>query len=136
MIKVNYATLRSDEFRRAISKLINCQDLDEQTAYRVMRLAKELEDGLKKSQVEWAEIVSGKVKVEENGSLAINSDKSDFVWEDGVDKESMRTKISEFAKKEIEIDRIKLDLSRVFPAKLSPAEISYLDSILNLPEEV
>lgn len=134
MITLNYATLRSDAFRLSLTRLVNCRDFDQQTAYRLMRVATDLEKHLRTSHEEWKALIIGKVKVGDNGQFKTNEANDDFEYEDGVDAEAVRASIREFGKKEISVERFKFPLEKLAPAKLSPSDLTILEPLIILDD--
>ncbi len=127
MFKISYQTLRSDGFRVALQKVVNCSKFDTKTAYRIMRLTKELEKALLASQQEWVKLAEKYVK-KKDGKFAYAEGDFDFL--DGVDKEAARAEIMAFGAKETIIDRWKLKVEELGPAGLSPADMSALEPML------
>ncbi len=134
MITVDYGTLRSDPFKTSLSKLVNSTDLEPKTAYRVMRLAKDLESKLKESQVEWIKLLGQYVETD-GAQWKLNEDKTDFAYKEGVDKDAAKKEIMAFLAKTTEIGREKLELDHLSPAKLSPIDLSTLEPIISTGEE-
>lgn len=135
MISITLGTLRSEPFRLALSKLVTEPNLDTKTAYSVMRLSRVLEQHTLDSQKEWVTMLSKYVE-SEGSKWKLNEEKTDFAYLDGVDKETAKTAIIEFLGKKVEIDREKLDLTKLEPAKLTAADLSVLEGIISVPEEV
>lgn len=135
MISLTLGTLRSEPFRLALSKLVTDPNLDTKTAYSVMRLSRVLEQHTLDSQKEWVTMLSK--YVDSDGSKwKLNEEKTDFSYLPGVDKEAAKTAIIEFLGKKVEIDREKLDLTKLEPAKLTAADLSVLEGIILVPEGI
>lgn len=135
MISLTLGTLRSEPFRLALSKLVTEPNLDTKTAYSVMRLSRALEQHTLDSQKEWVTMLSKYVE-SEGSKWKLNEEKTDFAYLDGVDKEAAKTAIIEFLGKKVEIDREKLDLTKLEPAKLTAADLSVLEGIISVPDEI
>jgi hypothetical protein len=135
MITVDYGTLRSDPFKASLSKLVNSTELEPKTAYRVMRLAKDIETKLRESQVEWVKLLGKYVKTE-GTQWKLNEDKTDFDYLDGVDKDAAKKEIMGFLTKTAEIGRDKIGLDTLYAAKLSPVDLSTLEPIISTDAEV
>jgi hypothetical protein len=135
MITVDYGTLRSDPFKASLSKLVNSTELEPKTAYRVMRLAKDIETKLRESQVEWVKLLGKYVKTE-GTQWKLNEDKTDFDYIDGVDKDAAKKEIMGFLTKTAEIGRDKIGLDTLYAAKLSPVDLSTLEPIISTDAEV
>jgi len=135
MITVDYGTLRSDPFKASLSKLVNSTELEPKTAYRVMRLAKDIETKLRESQVEWVKLLGKYVKTE-GTQWKLNEDKTDFDYLDGVDKDAAKKEIMGFLTKTTEISRDKIGLEALSAAKLSPVDLSTLEPIISTDAEV
>ena len=135
MITVDYGTLRSDPFKASLSKLVNSTELEPKTAYRVMRLAKDIETKLRESQVEWVKLLGKYVKTE-GTQWKLNEDKTDFDYLDGVDKDAAKKEIMGFLTKTAEIGRDKIGLETLSAAKLSPVDLSTLEPIISTDAEV
>jgi hypothetical protein len=130
MVTLKYSVLRSDVFRVAMVKLANCQ-MDTDKSKKLLDLCIKLEQELKKSQVEWQELLKPACKVEDNHFM-MNEDKTDFAWLDGVDPNMMRAKIMEFANKDVNVEdfeRLEIELT---DGKFSPLEIAALDAIVSI----
>jgi hypothetical protein len=135
MITVDYGTLRSDPFKASLSKLVNSTELEPKTAYRVMRLAKDIETKLRETQVEWVKLLGKYVKTE-GTQWKLNEDKTDFDYLDGVDKDAAKKEIMGFLTKTAEIGRDKIGLDTLYAAKLSPVDLSTLEPIISTDAEV
>lgn len=135
MITVDYGTLRSEPFKASLSKLVTATDLEPKTAYRVMRLAKDLETKLRESQKEWVKLL-GQYVVSEGSQWKLNEEKTDFAYLDGVDKDVAKKEIMAFLSKKTEIEREKLDLEALSTAKLSAADLSALEALICTGAEV
>ena len=135
MITVDYGTLRSDPFKASLSKLVNSTELEPKTAYRVMRLAKDIETKLRESQIEWVKLLGKYVKTE-GTQWKLNEEKTDFDYLDGVDKEAAKKEIMGFLTKTAEISRDKIGLETLSAAKLSPVDLSTLEPIISTDAEV
>jgi hypothetical protein len=135
MITVDYGTLRSDPFKASLSKLVNSTELEPKTAYRVMRLAKDIETKLRESQVEWVKLLGKYVKTE-GTQWKLNEEKTDFDYLDGVDKDAAKKEIMGFLAKTTEISRDKIGLEALSAAKLSPVDLSTLEPIISTDAEV
>lgn len=134
-ITVDYGTLRSDPFKASLSKLVNSTELEPKTAYRVMRLAKDIETKLRESQVEWVKLLGKYVKTE-GTQWKLNEEKTDFDYLDGVDKDAAKKEIMGFLTKTAEIGRDKIGLETLSAAKLSPVDLSTLEPIISTDAEV
>ena len=131
MLTLPYGTLRSESFRNAIIKLGICPDLGMDTSLKVLEISKKLESKLRESQGEWVTMLKQYVPVEEGTNFfALNKDKTDFAWKDGVDPEEAKKKIMEFTAKEITVDHEPLELKDLTPVKLSAIDIAVLDPLL------
>lgn len=135
MITVDYGTLRSEPFKASLSKLVTATDLEPKTAYRVMRLAKDLETKLRESQKEWVKLL-GQYVVSEGSQWKLNEEKTDFAYLDGVDKDVAKKEIMAFLSKKTEIEREKLHLEALSTAKLSAADLSALEALICTDTEV
>lgn len=135
MITVDYGTLRSEPFKASLSKLVTATDLEPKTAYRVMRLAKDLETKLRDSQKEWVKLLSQYVQTD-GSQWKLNEEKTDFAYLDGVDKDVAKKEIMAFLSKKTEIEREKLDLEALSTAKLSAADLSALEALICTDTEV
>lgn len=135
MITVDYGTLRSEPFKASFSKLVTATDLEPKTAYRVMRLAKDLETKLRESQKEWVKLL-GQYVVSEGAQWKLNEEKTDFAYLDGVDKDVAKKEIMAFLSKKTEIEREKLHLESLSTAKLSAADLSALEALICTDTEV
>lgn len=133
MIETTRGYLRSEPFKASISKLVNAGGLDTKVAYNVMRLAKELEKTLVDLQKEWVELLTKYVKIED-GQFKLNEEKTDFAYLDGVDQETAKAEILAYLKADVKIERDTLKLSDLGPAKLSAADLSVLEPIINTQE--
>lgn len=136
MFKISYRDLRSDPFKQTMVKIASCGAYPEKVAYNIMRMAKALEAELKKSNEEWVKLAASLVQKDEKGNLKLNEEKTDFLWVDGVTGEAGKAKIEEFGAKEVIIDRHKLKLSALAPAKLSPADLANIECLLDGEETV
>lgn len=135
MITVDYGTLRSEPFKASLSKLVTATDLEPKTAYRVMRLAKDLETKLRDSQKEWVKLLGQYVQTD-GTQWKLNEEKTDFAYLDGVDKDVAKKEIMAFLSKKTEIEREKLDLEALSTAKLSAADLSALEALICTDTEV
>lgn len=135
MITVDYGTLRSEPFKASLSKLVTATDLEPKTAYRVMRLAKDLETKLRDSQKEWVKLLGQYVQTD-GTQWKLNEEKTDFAYLDGVDKDVAKKEIMSFLSKKTEIEREKLDLEALSTAKLSAADLSALEALICTDTEV
>lgn len=129
MLSVPYGTLRSESFRTAILKLGTCTDLEQDTSLKILEISKKLESKLRQSQEEWVTMLKQYVPVKD-GMFALNDEKTDFAWKDGVDPEEAKKKIIEFTTKEVSVEYEPLLLSELKPVKLSAIDIAVLDPIL------
>ena len=127
--------MRSDPFKASLSKLVNSTELEPKTAYRVMRLAKDIETKLRESQVEWVKLLGKYVKTE-GTQWKLNEEKTDFDYLDGVDKDAAKKEIMGFLTKTAEIGRDKIGLETLSAAKLSPVDLSTLEPIISTDAEV
>lgn len=134
MFKISYADLRSDRFRAAMGKLSSCAEYKMKVGYNIMRLAKVLEAELKKSQTEWIELASKYVQKDEKGNFKITPEGFEFI--EGVDGEVAKKEIEAFGLKEVIVDRFKLKLDDIEKAKLTPADMSAVDMLLDPGLEV
>jgi hypothetical protein len=131
MLTVPYGTLRSESFRNAIVKLGTCPDLGMDTSLKVLEISKKLELKLRESQGEWVTMLKQYVPVEKGTNFfALNKEKTDFAWKDGVDPEEAKRKIMEFTSKEVTVDHEPLDIKDLTPVKLSAIDIAVLDPLL------
>ena len=129
MIELNYAALRSDDFRHVLSKLSTCDYLDHKVAYRIMRITKELERGLTSTQKEWISLLEK--YVEKDGTQwKLNEEKTDFVYLESVDKDAVKAEIEKFGEKKIIVDRHKLKLTELDKASLSAADLAILEPLV------
>jgi hypothetical protein len=129
MIELNYAALRSDDFRHVLSKLSTCDSLDHKVAYRIMRITKELERGLGSTQKEWISLLEK--YVEKDGTQwKLNEERTDFVYLENVDKDVVKAEINEFGEKKILVDRHKLKLTELDKAGLSAADLAILEPLV------
>lgn len=135
MITVDYGTLRSEPFKASLSKLVTATDLEPKTAYRVMRLAKDLETKLRESQKEWVKLL-GQYVVSDGSQWKLNEEKTDFAYLDGVDKDVAKKEIMAFLSQKTEIEREKLHLEALSTAKLSAADLSALEALICTDTEV
>lgn len=128
MFKLSYKELRDNAFISAMAKLTNCSEYkDIKTSYNVMRMGKTLEEKLKESQKEWIEMADKLIKRDDKGNFAHTN--NDFVWKHGVSADEGHKTIEDFLKKEIIIDRYKLKLEDMAPAKLSPNELAAIEPV-------
>ena len=129
MIELNYAALRSDDFRHVLSKLSTCDYLDHKVAYRIMRITKDLERGLTSTQKEWISLLEK--YVEKDGTQwKLNEEKTDFVYLENVDKDAVKAEIEKFGEKKIIVDRHKLKLTELDKASLSAADLAILEPLV------
>ena len=133
MFKLCYGDLRTDAFSSALSKLENCDSFDdEKVSYNIMRMVKSLNKAFKDSQAEWAKLAT---EVFELDVAQIKTEDGKFVWKEGIDHEAGKAKFEAFNAKEVIIDRFKLKLEQLKPAKLSPAEMGALDALIQEPSQ-
>lgn len=129
MFKLSYKTLRDNEFLSAMSKLTNCSTYKNvKVSYNIMRMGKVLEQKLRDSQKEWIDLADPLVKRDDRGNFA--SDGKQFLWKEGVDPADAEKKILDFLAKEIIVERTKLSLDDIEPAKLSPAELGAVEALV------
>lgn len=129
MFKLPYKTLRDNEFLSAMQKLTTCAAYKNvKVSYNIMRMGKALELKLRDSQKEWIELADPLVKRDERGNFA--SDGKAFLWKEGVDPVDAEKKILAFLDKEVIVDRLKLSLDDIEPAKLSPAELGAVEALV------
>lgn len=136
MFKISYRDLRSDPFKQTMQKIALCGAYPEKVAYNIMRMTKALEAELKKSNEEWVKLAKSLIQIDEKGMLKFNEEKTDFLWLDGIPPAEGKAKIEEFGAKEVIIDRRKLKLSVLAPAKLSPADLANIECLLDGEETV
>lgn len=135
MFKLTYKELRDPQFRNAMLKLSNCSEYkDHKVAHNIMRMAKVLERELKRTQDDWIVLAEKYIQRTENGAFKMNETKTDFAWAEGVDKTTAEAAIEEFGKKEVVVERFKLKLDDIAPAKLSPADLAALEPLVTSPE--
>jgi hypothetical protein len=135
MIKIKLGELRSNSFKTSLTKLTSSDKLDVKTSYNVMRLAGLLEKRLAQSQKEWIELLAK--YVEKDGfQWKLNEEKSDFEYLPGVDKDAAKKAVEEYLAQQVEIDRLKIKLSSLDGVGLSPADLSVLEAIICMEEEV
>lgn len=135
MISLNYVTLRSNSFRMALSKVVQCDALDSTTAYRVMRLSKLMEQKIADTQKDWVKLAKELAQSNEDGSFKIDEVTKELLWKDGVESESALQQFRDFNQKEVVFDRLKFPLASLNGAKLSPADLAILEPLLEDPEE-
>ena len=133
MVTLKYSALRSDVFRVAMVKLASCQ-MDAETSAKFLDLAKELENCLRASQVEWVDLLKPNCEIEED-KFKLNADNSDFAWLAGVEPGLMRAKIMEFANKDVILDKYEPVKVKLGDVKFSPVELSALDPIVSIQIE-
>jgi predicted RNase H-like nuclease len=132
MITLNYATLRSNQFREAVSKVAQCRDLDVKVAYNFMRLAQLLEKKIVETQKEWLALAADLAVVNEDGSFKVDEATKELVWKDGVESASAINSFKAFNAKEMVFDRFKFKLEGLHNAKLSPADLASLEPLLEV----
>ena len=88
MFKIAYKDLRTEQFKQAMLKLANCCDYPMKTGYHIMRVAKLLEQELKKSTTDWVELCNKLIKKDEKG------DESTYTTDvDGLGNVDVRQKL-------------------------------------------
>jgi hypothetical protein len=127
-MELSNTLLLSGEFRKALTKLATCQDLDVKVAYNVMRFVKEVEKFVVISRNSWVELLRKYVPVGEDGNFVMEN--GEFKWLEGTMPEEAKSAIDAFGHAKHTIDRHPLDLDGLAPAKLSPADLSILEQIL------
>lgn len=129
MFKLSYKTLRDNDFLSAMQKLTQCSTYKNvKVSYNVMRMGKVLDQKLRDSQKEWIELADPLVKRDERGNFA--SDGRAFLWKEGVDPAAAEKSILAFLEKEVIVDRTKLSLDDIEPARLSPAELGAVEALV------
>lgn len=70
------------------------------------------------------------------GTFKMNPGNTTFVWKEGVDMSAAEKKFETWGAEEIKVDRNKLSLADVMPAKLTPNEINAIQPLLTELEAV
>lgn len=129
MFKLSYKTLRDNEFLSAMQKLSSCATYKNvKVSYNIMRMSKVLEQKLRDSQKEWIALADPLVKRDDRGNFA--SDGKAFLWKEGVDPAVAEKTILDFLDKEVIVERTKLSLDDIEPAKLSPSELGAIEALV------
>lgn len=130
MFKLTCKELRNDHFRMTMVKLANCDEYEDyKVVYNIMRMAKSLEKELARTQREWVTLAAKYVQIDEKGKFKTD-ESGELVWNEGIDVAAAKAAIEAFGDTVIEINRFKLKLSDIAPAKLSPAELSTIEPLL------
>lgn len=135
MFKLSYKEIRSQSFMTTMQKIARCQDYrNMKVTMRVANLLKKVEDQLNKSQGEWVKLADTLIQKNEDKSYKQNA--GGFVWLDGVDPEEAEKKVVEFMDKEVIVECKKLTPFDLEPVKLSPADVSNLVNLLDMPPDL
>lgn len=137
MFKLSYQELRDQNFLAAMGKIVGCSEYkDIKVSYNIGRMKTVIDQKLKKSQEEWLELANPAVEKDERGNFKVDREKGTLLFKEGIDAEEMQKKIEEFTKREVIIERFKLKLDDLAPAKLSPADLSVLEPMIQTLEAV
>lgn len=132
MFKISFKELRDNDFLSAMAKLTQCSEYkDVKVSYNIMRLGKALESKLKDTQKEWVALGDTLIQRDAKGNFA--SKDGDFLWKDGVDVVEAHKKVEEFLNKEVVVERFKLKLDDIAPAKLTPSQLGAIEQLVAEP---
>lgn len=101
-----------------------------------MRMSKVLDQELRKSQEDWVKFADKYIKQEATPTGTRYQFKDGAPeWLDTVNPEEAAAALKEYEDKQVIIERHKLKMDDIAPAKLSPAELYALDKMLEAPKE-
>jgi hypothetical protein len=130
MFKITYKELRSPQFSQSLSKLAQCTELKPKTAYHIAKTATVLGRELSSSQKKWVAISKPLFKLNEAGTFIPNTTNEFFVTNEGVSEDDAKAKVEEFLNHEVLVERFKLKIDDLAPAKLSPQDLIALEPML------
>lgn len=130
MFKITYKELRSPQFSQSLTKLASCTELAPKVAYNIARTAAVLGRELTTSQKKWIAASKPLFKLDDAGSFMPNATKEFFVLNEGVDEGDAKEKVEEFLNHEVLVERFKLKVEDLAPAKLSPQDLIALEPLL------
>jgi hypothetical protein len=122
MIELTWGTIRAEAFQKALGKLASSPDLEFKTAYTVSRILAKVKSELDVSDEMYKKLITKHAEVDEaKGTYAVKEENLE-VW---------KKEVTEFQETKFTIDKNKIHISSFEKAKLTPAEIMVIDSLIH-----
>jgi len=138
MIKLDYRTLNSEAFNKALVSLIKQEGFSTaRVAYNISKIYRLFRKELAFAREQYAKMVKPFLVTDENGEFKISEKRHPFCpWEILEGKEeSFNTLIHDFLSTEVILEVTPLSLNDMGSVKLSPADLMALEPIFELSEQ-
>jgi len=129
MITIKFSDINSKEIESAIHKLNSCEKFPVKTAYRVGRICDKVESSMKYARAIYRDLWFKHVQLDEKGVPVVKN--GDPVFKSSEDKEAYTQSFDALLSKDIEIKSLKIDVSELEYANLTPAELISLACFVN-----
>jgi len=128
-ITIARAKFREPNFRGALTKLSECPNLETKVAYNLMILLRKIDQSSHEVANGWKDLISDVAARDEKGDLKVDLEAGEFVWKDGVDAATAKTRLVEYGASKVDTGRNKFTLVDLDGAALSAVELGALSDI-------
>jgi hypothetical protein len=134
MIEIPVNLLLTNYLRDTLSKLASCPELGTKITYRIMRTINQVDSKAKLADAKVRALRAKYIQTDAAGNFVLNEAKTDYLYKDGVDKESTDSVLAAYFQTTFSIEQAMFELEDFAPAKLTAIDMAVLEPFYNPPE--